>query len=79
MATALNNVKIALRIDDLSNWNNSTLILNDGEIALIRMPSNEIKMKCGDGTSIISSLPYVNETEFYSHIVKANSLNIGLD
>jgi hypothetical protein len=46
---------------------------------LIRMPSNEIKMKCGDGISLISSLSYVNETEFYSHVVKANSLNIGLD
>lgn len=78
MSTSLDNIKIALRIDDLSNWNNSNVVLNNGELALVRMPSNEIKIKCGDGQSYISSLSYVNETELYSHIIKANSLNVGL-
>ena len=49
MSTTLDNIKIALRIDDLSNWNNSNIILNNGELALIRMPSEEIKIKCGNG------------------------------
>ena len=39
----LDNVRISLKIDDLSNWNNSSVILNDGEVALIRCPNNILK------------------------------------
>ena len=57
----LDNVRISLKIDDLSNWNNSSVILNDGEIALIRCPNNMLKIKVGDGKTEISDLNYVNE------------------
>ena len=59
--TSLDNVRISLKIDDLSNWNNSSVILNDGEVALIRCPNGLIKTKIGDGKTEISNLNYVNE------------------
>lgn len=58
---SLDNVRISLKIDDLSNWNNSSVILNDGEIALIRCPNNILKIKIGDGKTEINDLKYVNE------------------
>jgi hypothetical protein len=78
MSALIDNIKISLRIDDLSNWNNSNIILNNGELALIRMPSQEIKLKCGNGSSYISSLSYINEKELFSRIISTNSLNTGL-
>lgn len=58
------NSRISLKIDDLSNWNKSNIILNDGEIALIRDNLNNISVKVGDGVSYVSSLSYLNEHEF---------------
>jgi hypothetical protein len=50
----LNNIRLSLKIDDLSNWNNnSDIVLNDGEIALIRFPNGLIKIKIGDGKTNI--------------------------
>lgn len=58
----LNNIRLSLKIDDLSNWNNnSDIVLNDGEIALIRFPNGLIKIKIGDGKTNIQNLNYVNE------------------
>ena len=57
----LDNVRISLKIDDLSNWNNSSVILNDGEVALIRCPNNILKIKVGDGKTEINDLKYFNE------------------
>ena len=62
----LNNVKLALRIDDLSNWNTYGGILRNGEVALIRNANSSIKIKIGDGESKLSSLDYVNELEFFT-------------
>jgi hypothetical protein len=30
-----NNIRISLKIDTLENWNNSSLILQNGEVAFI--------------------------------------------
>jgi hypothetical protein len=32
----LDNVRISLKIDDLSNWISSDIILNIGEVALVK-------------------------------------------
>lgn len=72
-----NNIRISLKIDQLSNWNNSKLILNSGELALIQLPNDTVKIKIGNGTDVVSALPYLNETEFCTDILQANQLNIG--
>lgn len=61
-----NNVRLSLKIDTLSNWNNSDIILNAGELALVKLDNNQIKVKIGDGTSKLSALNYLNETEFFT-------------
>ena len=75
----LDNVRISLKIDDLSNWNNnSNIILNNGEVALVRLPSNQIKIKVGDGNSQISDLNYINEQEFFTSKLSAYNAEFGL-
>ena len=74
----LDNVRISLKIDDLSNWNNSNIILNNGEIALIRLPNDQVKIKVGDGNSQISTLKYLNEQEFFTSKLSAYNVEFGL-
>ena len=73
----LDNVRISLKIDDLSNWNNSNIILNNGEVALIRLPNDQVKIKVGDGSSYISTLNYLNEQEFFTSKISANNAEFG--
>lgn len=73
----LDNVRISLKIDDLSNWNNSNIILNGGEVALIRLPNNQVKIKVGDGNSQISALNYLNEQEFFTSKISAYNAEFG--
>lgn len=79
MTTQLNNIRISLKIDDLSNWNNnSDIILNNGEVALIRLPNDQIKIKIGDGFSQLSNLNYLNEKEFFTNKLSAYNAEFGL-
>ena len=74
----LDNVRISLKIDDLSNWNNSNITLNNGEVALIRLPNNQVKIKIGDGSSQINDLNYLNEQEFFTSKLSAYNVEFGL-
>lgn len=49
MAQTLTNIRISLRTDDEKNWVSSNPILNNGELAIVKMASNNIKIKVGDG------------------------------
>ena len=51
----LQNVKISLRTDDLSNWTSSNPILKAGELAIVNDISADIvKFKVGNGLSTFS-------------------------
>jgi len=41
--------RIILRNDELSNWNTSDLVLNQGEIALARREDGSYEMRIGNG------------------------------
>ena len=48
----LQNVKISLKTDDLSNWTSFNPVLNDGELAIVNdISANLIKFKVGNGLS----------------------------
>lgn len=77
MAEIINKLqtRIALKIDDLSAWEASSIILKPGEVALVRFPEKQnimnndkeqdklvppaVSMKIGDGIHTFSQLPYV--------------------
>lgn len=77
MAEIINKLqtRIALKIDDLSAWEASSIILKAGEVALVRFPETQhimnndkeqdklvppaVSMKIGDGIHTFSQLPYV--------------------
>lgn len=63
---------VALRREALNDYN-SQAILRKGELAFVDLPSGEIKIKVGDGTTIFSELEYVDrhlELEIKSSIVR---------
>ena len=60
--------RIQLKYDSISNWNSSSLILRQGEIAIAEIPSNAsnsgltppaIGIKVGDGEHTFSQLPWI--------------------
>ena len=55
--------RITLKTDDLSNWNNSNLVLKDGEIAIANSSNDFKKVKLGDGNSVFSELNSNLETD----------------
>lgn len=73
-----NNIRISLKIDTLENWNNSDLILQNGEVAFIQMPNGTTKIKIGDGVNVVKQLPFINEIEFFTKELSTQQLNIGL-
>jgi len=48
--------RIVLRNDDLSNWNESNLVLNAGEVALARREDGSYEMRIGKGDKTWSEL-----------------------
>lgn len=73
-----NNIRISLKIDTLENWNSSSLILQNGEVAFIQMPNGTTKIKIGDGVNLVKQLPFINEIEFFTKELSTQQLNIGL-
>lgn len=83
MAEKVLKTRIQLKHDTYSNWQNSSLVLKDGEIAICTVPAaagavnNEpaILMKVGNGTDVFSDLPWVSglaaDTNTYSKMSDA--------
>lgn len=75
--------RIQLKYDTLTNWNSSTIILKQGEIAIAEVPSNAsdsglnppaIGIKVGNGTDRFSNLPWIQAVagDVYSWAKAAN-------
>lgn len=56
MATTLKKVQILTKNDKLSNWNDSTLVLGKGEVALGLDDNGKYHIRVGDGTKTWSQL-----------------------
>lgn len=69
----LNNVRITLRNDDLSNWISSKVVLLDGELALVKQPNGSVRVKVGNGTDVVSALPYIEEKKLETKLLSALS------
>lgn len=50
------NTRIILKNDELSNWNESSLVLKPGEIALARREDGSYEMRIGQGDKTWSQL-----------------------
>ena len=71
MAQTLTNIRISLRTDDEKNWVSSNPILNNGELAIVKMASNNIKIKVGDGIQKFNELQYLNDNLIETNLLSA--------
>ena len=63
VATEL-KTRIKNKIDDLSNWLSTDIILLDGELAIVRLSGeNDVRAKVGNGQDPFSKLPYLNQSQ----------------
>lgn len=53
--------KIKNRIDTLENWETENPILENGEIALVKVSDERMIIKIGNGSSSFNDLPYVSQ------------------
>ena len=63
VATEL-KTRIKNKIDDLSNWLSTDIILLDGELAIVRLSADDFRAKAGNGQDPFSELPYLNQSQF---------------
>lgn len=71
MAQTLTNIRISLRTDDEKNWVSNNPILNNGELAIVKMASNNIKIKVGDGIQKFNELQYLNDNLIETNLLSA--------
>lgn len=71
--TTINNLKISLRNDDLSNWIAKNPVLNKGELAIVNDEDNQL-FKIGNGLSAFEELPYFNENQIQTNALSAQNL-----
>lgn len=72
----LQNVKISLRTDVLSNWTSSDPILKDGELVVVNdISANITRFKVGNGVSSFSQLPFINQNKVITDHLEANNIN----
>lgn len=64
--------RIQIRRDTETNWNNINPVLALGELAYV---TDTKRVKAGDGESSFSSLPYIDDRDFYSTSEADNLLN----
>lgn len=77
MAVETMNVKIKLRNDTKTNLENSTLILAQGEIAIVvdsTDTANNGRFKVGDGTKTFSQLPWADAASLKEAVTSLNNL-----
>ena len=58
MAEKILYIRSLQKIDTTDNWNNSSLILYDGEIGIEELEDGSRKFKFGDGENLWKNLPY---------------------
>lgn len=75
MAQTLTNIRIALRTDDEKNWVSSNPILNAGELAVVKMADNNIKIKVGNGIQTFNELQYLNDNLVATSLLSANEVS----
>ena len=67
MATRENKIvtlpaHIRVRRDTLANWTSINPVLDDGELAIVRMPDGSITMRVGTGTDSFKNLPDISNS-----------------
>ena len=87
MATKLINTRIKLKYDTFENWNKSTLVLKEGEIACATIgtadPANKklppVMFKVGDGNKTFSQLEWASAlaADVYGWAKQASKPEIG--
>ena len=55
------DIRVKQKIDTTENWNKSTLILLDGEIAYEKTANGKLLKKIGNGKDLWSNLPYESQ------------------
>ena len=51
---------IAMKRDTLENWILNDPMLHDGELAIVWISSEEVRLKVGDGERSFLDLPYIS-------------------
>lgn len=59
MATVEFNTRIKNKRDTNENWSNNNPILLNGEVIIVDMSNNEIRLKVGNGIDNYNSLPFI--------------------
>lgn len=59
----INNEKINIRYDTITNWNKFNPILEKGEPVISIESNNKLKMKIGDGVNPFQKLKYLSGAE----------------
>lgn len=73
VATEL-RTRIKNKIDDLSNWLSTNIVLLNGELAIVRLSGeNDIRAKVGNGQDPFSELPYLNQSQLSSLSLEISS------
>ena len=71
----LQNIKISLRTDDLSNWTSSNPVLRSGELAVVNdISAGFTRFKVGNGASAFNQLPFVNQTKVITDLLEAGGV-----
>ena len=71
----LQNIKISLRTDDLSNWTSSNPVLRSGELAVVNdISAGFTRFKVGNGVSAFNQLPFVNQTKVITDLLEAGGV-----
>ena len=71
----LNNMKISLRTDDLSNWTSADPVLRRGELAVVNdISAGIVRLKIGNGLSSFTSLDFINDPKIITQLLDANGV-----
>ena len=55
------NVRVQTKRDTSSNWTSSNPVLLNGEIIIVDTAEGDVRLKIGDGTSVYTALPFLDE------------------
>lgn len=69
---------IRVRRDTLANWTSINPVLDDGELAIVRMPDGSITMRVGTGSDSFKNLPDISNSGA-DEIHVLDSITIGDD
>ena len=71
----LQNIKVSLRTDDLSNWVSADPILKNGELAVVNdISAGFVRFKAGNGLSTFQELPFINDIKVVTQMLEAGGI-----